>query len=48
MDIFEPVLAWRRASEIRRELNSRSDRQLQDLGMSRDMIAQFAKNAARK
>lgn len=45
MHILQPLRRWSRYQEIRRELHRKSDRQLHDMGMSRDRISTIARKA---
>lgn len=48
MDIFGNIRTWNRVRQTRNELSKLSDRELNDLGISRGDIAYIARNAAAK
>lgn len=48
MNIFQPLRRWSRYHEIYGELQRKSDRQLHDIGISRDEISRIAKSAVRE
>jgi len=45
MDIFRPIKKWNERQKVRSELSRKSDRQLHDMGMSRDQIPTIARKA---
>ena len=48
MDFFKPVRNWNRVRNTRNELDSLSNRELADLGISRGDIPFIARRAAKR
>ncbi len=48
MDIFNNIRTWNRTRITRNELNSLSNHELTDLGISRGEISYIAKRASRR